>query len=237
RLRGLEDADAAALFDSVVRGPTDPRLRDRIVAESRGNPLALLELPLAWTAAELVEGVGVPGVPRSSGSLEDGFAKRLRSLPADTRRLLTLAAAEPLGDPTLLWRAAEHLGLSWDAASEAEAAGLIEFGPKVCFRHPLVRAAAYRIASSRELLDVHGALASVTDPILDPDRRAWHRANSTVAQDDEIADELEQSAARAKLRGGLLAASALLERSALLTREARERADRTLAAARAKRDA
>ena len=237
RLRGLDDADAAVLFDSVVTGPTDPRLRDRIVAESRGNPLALLELPRAWTTAELVEGVGAAGAGRLTEDLEDGFAQRLRSLPTDTRRLLTLAAAEPLGDPTLLWRAAEQLGLSWDAASAAEAAGLIEFGATVCFRHPLVRAAAYRVASSRERLDVHAALASVTDPILDPDRRAWHRANSTVAQDDEIADELEHSAARARSRGGLLAASALLERSALLTRDAAERADRTLAAARAKRDA
>jgi DNA-binding CsgD family transcriptional regulator len=237
RLRGLDDADAAVLFDSVVTGPTDPRLRERIVAESRGNPLALLESPRAWTTAELVEGIGASGVDRSTENLEDGFAQRLRSLPTDTRRLLTLAAAEPLGDPTLLWRAAEQLGLSWDAASAAEEAGLIEFGAKVCFRHPLVRAAAYRVASSRERLDVHTALASVTDPILDPDRRAWHRANSTVAQDDEIADELEHSAARAKARGGLLAASALLERSALLTRGAAERADRTLAAARAKRDA
>jgi DNA-binding CsgD family transcriptional regulator len=237
RLRGLDDADAAVLFDSVVTGPTDPRLRDRIVAESRGNPLALLELPLAWTTAELVDGVGVTGVGGLSGNLEDGFAQRLRSLPTDTRRLLTLAAAEPLGDPTLLWRAADQLGLGWDAASAAESAGLIEFGSTVCFRHPLVRAAAYRVASSRERLDVHNALAAVTDPILDPDRRAWHRANSTVAQDDDIADELEHSAARAKSRGGLLAASALLERSALLTRGAAERADRTLAAAQAKRDA
>ena len=237
RLRGLDDADAAALFDSVVTGPTDPRVRDRIIAESRGNPLALLELPRSWTTAELVEGVGASDVGRLTENLEKEFAERLRSLPTDTRRLLTLAAAEPVGDPTLLWRAAEQLGLSWNATSAAEAAGLIEVGARVCFRHPLVRAAAYRIASSRERLDVHAALASVTDPVLDPDRRAWHRANSTVAQDDQIADELEHSAARAKLRGGLLAASALLERSALLTREAGERADRTLAAARAKRDA
>ena len=237
RLRGLDDAEACVLFDSVVTGPTDPRVRDRIVAESRGNPLALLELPRAWTTAELVDGVGVLGAGRLTEDLEEGFSQRLRSLPADTRRLLTLAAAEPLGDPTLLWRAAELLGLGWDAASAAEAAGLVEFGARVCFRHPLVRAAAYRVASSRERLDVHAALASVTDPSLDPDRRAWHRANSTVAQDDEIADELEQSAARARSRGGLLAASALLERSALLTRAAAQRADRTLAAARAKRDA
>ncbi len=236
-LRGLNDDDAAVLFDSVVRGPTDRRVRERIVAEARGNPLALVELPRTWTTAELAEGVGILGSRRLTGNLEDGFTQRLRSLPPDTRRLLTLAAAEPLGDPTLLWRAAERLGLSLDAASAAEVAGLIEFGAKVCFRHPLVRAAAYRVASSRERLDVHAALALATDPILDPDRRAWHRANSTVAQDDEIADELEHSAARAKLRGGLLAASVLLERSAQLTYQAAERADRTLAAARAKRDA
>ena len=237
RLRGLVDADAAALFDSVVKGPTDPRVRDRVVAESRGNPLALVELPRTWTTAELVEGVGAASIGQLTNNLDEAFSQRLRSLPRDARCLLTLAAAEPLGDPALLWRAADQLGLSLDAASAAEEAGLIEFGATVCFRHPLVRAAAYRVASSRERLAVHAALASVTDPILDPDRRAWHRANSTVGQDDEIAAELEQSAARAKSRGGLLAASALLERSALLTRDAAERADRTLAAARAKRDA
>jgi DNA-binding CsgD family transcriptional regulator len=237
RLRGLDDAGAAELFGSVVTGPTDPRLRDRIVAESRGNPLALLELPRAWTTAELVEGVGAVGAGRLTEDLEEGFAQRLRTLPPDTRRLLTVAAAEPLGDPTLLWRAAEVLDLSWEAGSAAEATGLIEFGATVCFRHPLVRAAAYRVASSRERLEAHAALATVTDPVVDPDRRAWHRANSTVAQNDEIAGELEHSAARARSRGGLLAAAALLERSALLTYDAAERADRTLAAARAKRDA
>jgi DNA-binding CsgD family transcriptional regulator len=237
RLSGLSDADAAVLFDSVVTGPTDSRLRDRVVAESRGNPLALVELPRAWTTAELIEGVPASGASSLAGHLEDGFAKRIRSLPTEARRFLTVAAAEPLGDPVLLWRAAEQLGLSSEAASTAEAAGLIELGSKVRFRHPLVRAAAYREASSRERLEVHDALARVTDPILDPDRRAWHRANSTVTPDDEIAVELERAAARAKSRGGLLAASALLERSALLTGDAPARADRTLTAARANRDA
>ena len=170
------------------------------------------------------------------GTLEDGFARRLRSLPRDSRLLLTLAAAEPLGDPTLLWHAAERLGLGWDAATTAETSGLIEFGVKVRFRHPLVRAAAYREASTRERLDVHRALAEVTDPIVDPDRRVWHRANATVTQDDEIAVELDAPADRAKSRGGLLAASALFERAALLTTDAARRADRTLAAAAAKRD-
>ena len=237
RLHGLGNADAAVLLGSVVAGPTDPGVRERILAESHGNPLALLELPHAWTTAELVEGLTDARRVPSVGTIEDGFAKRLRSLPADSRRLLTLAAAEPLGDPTLLWHAAERLGLGWDAASTAEAAGLIEFGAKVRFRHPLARAAAYREASTRERLDVHHALGEVTDPIVDPDRRAWHRANATVTHDDEIALELERSADRAKSRGGLLAASALLERAARLTTDPVQRADRRLAAAAARRDA
>jgi len=237
RLQGLSNADAAVLLGSVIARPTDPRVKERILAESHGNPLALLESPRTWTPAELVEGLADTRQARSVGSLEDGFRERLRSLPGDSRLLLTLAAAEPLGDPTLLWRAAEHLGLSWDAASAAETAGLIEFGPNVRFHHPLVRAAAYREATTRERLDVHHALGHITDPIVDPDRRAWHRANATVTQDDEIALELERSADRAKSRGRLLAASALLERAALLTTDAAQRADRTLCAAAAKRDA
>jgi DNA-binding CsgD family transcriptional regulator len=237
RLHALGDGDAAALLRSVVVGPTDPRVVERIIAESHGNPLALLELPRAWTTAELAEGLADPGQLSSFGSLEDGFAKRLRSLPGDSRLLLTLAAAEPLGDPTLLWHAAERLGLGWDAATTAETSGLIEFGLKVRFRHPLVRAVAYRGATTRERLDVHRALAEVTDPMVDPDRRVWHQANATVTQDDEIADELERAADRAKSRGGLLAASALFERAALLTTDPARRADRTLSAAAAKRDA
>jgi hypothetical protein len=232
RLLPLGDGDAAALLGSVVAGPTDPRVVERILAESHGNPLALLELPRAWTTAELAEGLADPGQLSSFGPLEDGFARRLRSLPRDARLLLTLAAAEPLGDPTLLWHAAERLGLGWDAATS----GLVEFGVKVRFRHPLVRAAAHREASTRERLDVHRALAEVTDPIVDPDRRVWHLANATVTQDDEIAVELERAADRAKSRGGLLAASALFERAALLTTDAARRADRTLSAAAAKRD-
>jgi DNA-binding CsgD family transcriptional regulator len=237
RLQGLSSADGAVLLGSVLAGPTDPRVWERILAESHGNPLALLELPWTWTTAELVDGLAEPSAVPAVGKLEDGFATRLRSLPADSRLLLTLAAAEPLGDPTLLWDAAERLGLGWDAAGTAEAAGLIEFGANVRFRHPMVRAAAYRAASTRERLDAHHALAEATDPIVDPDRRAWHRANATVTKDDEIATELECSAGRARSRGGLLATSALLERAALLTTDPGRRADRTLSAAVAKRDA
>jgi DNA-binding CsgD family transcriptional regulator len=235
QLGGLAGEDAGRLFDSVVTGPTDPAVRDRIISETRGNPLALLELPRAWTTAELVEGLSESTTVPLTGRLELAFAKRLRELPADTQTLLTLAAAEPKGDPALLWSAAQLLGLDWNAAAPAERAGLIEFGRHVYFRHPLVRAAAYRAAPIQKRLAVHRALAEVTDPIGDADRHAWHRANSTVTHDEGIAVELEQSAGRAKARGGLLAAAALLERAALLTPDGARRANRTLAAAKAKR--
>jgi DNA-binding CsgD family transcriptional regulator len=234
---GLRGDDAGRLFDSVISGPMDPLVRDRIIAETRGNPLALLELPRAWTTAELVEGISESaGIPLTS-KLEFAFTKRVRELPADTQTLLALAAAEPTGDPALLWSAARLLGLDWTTAAPAERAGLLEIGQRVYFRHPLVRAAAYRSAPLESRLEVHRVLAEVADPVQDPDRRAWHRAWSTVGPDDQIALELERAADRAKARGGLLAAAALLERAALLTPAGEHRANRTLGAARAKRDA
>ena len=232
-INGLSVADAGQLLDSVVKVPMDPRVRDRIIAETRGNPLALLELPRAWTTAELAD-----GFERSDplvGRIEEGFARRLSALPDDTQRLLVAAAAEPLGDAALLWKAAAVLSLSPNAGDAAEAAGLIEFGARVRFRHPLVRAAAYRSASTQVRRGVHRALAEVTDTDVDPDRRAWHRANATQSPDEEIAAELERSAARAQSRGGLLAAAALLERAAHLTPDPARRADRELAAASRKR--
>jgi DNA-binding CsgD family transcriptional regulator len=237
RIGGLNTEDAGRLFDLVVSGPTDPLVRDRILTETRGNPLALLELPRAWTTAELVE--GLPGSDSSplTGRLESAFAKRLRELPADTQTLLTLAAAEPTGDPALLWPAAQRLGLDWSAAAPAERAALLEVGQGVYFRHPLVRAVAYRSAPLEKRLEVHRVLAEVTDPDHDADRRAWHWACSTVGYDERIAADLERTAGRARARGGLLAAAAILERAALLTPHGEQRADRTLAAARAKRDA
>jgi len=237
RIGGLNAENAGRLFDSVVSGPTDPLVRDRVISETRGNPLALLELPRAWTTAELVEGLSESaGIPLT-GKLEYAFAKRLRELPTDTRTLLALAAAEPKGDPALLWSAAKRLGLDWSAAAPAERAGLVEVGQGVYFRHPLVRAAAYRCAPLEKRLEVHRVLAELADPIHDADRRAWHWACSTVGHDEKIAAELERTAGRARARGGLLAAAALLERAALLTPHGERRADRTLAAARAKRDA
>jgi DNA-binding CsgD family transcriptional regulator len=237
RLGGLNTEDAGRLFDLVVSGPTDPVVRDRIISETRGNPLALLELPRTWTTAELVEGLsGAAGIPLT-GRLESAFAKRLRELPPDAQTLLALAAAEPTGDPALLWSAAQRLGLDWSAAAPAEHAGLLEVGQAVHFRHPLVRAAAYRGAPLEKRLEVHRILAEVTDPVHDADRRAWHWACSTVGHDEKIAAELERTAGRARARGGLLAAAALLERAALLTPHGDRRADRTLTAAKAKAEA
>jgi DNA-binding CsgD family transcriptional regulator len=232
---GLSESDAGRLLDSVVKGPMDPRVRERIIAETRGNPLALLELPRAWTTAELADGFERSDVVPLTSRIEQGFIRRLSTLPEDTQRLLVAAAAEPLGDATLLWRAAALLELGPNAGDAAEAAGLIQFGARVRFRHPLVRAAAYRSASTAVRQAVHRALAEATDADVDPDRRAWHRAHATQSPDEEIAAELERSAARAQSRGGLLAAAALLERAARLTPDPGRRAERELGAAWRKR--
>ena len=236
-VEGLGEGDARALLDAVVTGPLDGRVRDRIVAETRGNPLALLELPRGLTPAELAGGFGLPGAAPLSGRIEESFRRRLDALPGETRRLLQLAAAEPVGDPVLVWRAAERLGIRAQAATAAAAAGLLEVGVRVRFRHPLVRSAAYRSASLPERQEVHRALAAVTDPELDPDRRAWHRAHAAPGPDEDVASELERSAGRAQARGGLAAAAAFLERAAMLTPEPARRARRLVAAARATRDA
>jgi hypothetical protein len=221
----------------VLTGPLDARVRDRLVAETRGNPLALLELPRGLTPAELAGGFGLPGAVPLSGRIEESFRRRVDALPAETRRLLRLAAAEPVGDPLLVWRAAERLGIGAQAATPAVEAGLIEFDARVRFRHPLVRSAAYRSASLQERQEVHAALAEATDPEVDPDRRAWHRAHAAPGPDEDVAAELERSAGRAQARGGLAAAAAFLERAGMLTRDPAGRAQRLLATARAKRDA
>jgi DNA-binding CsgD family transcriptional regulator len=234
---GLPEDDARALLDSVLTGPLDARVRDQIVAETRGNPLALLELPWGMTPTELAGGFGLPGARPLSGRIEESFGRRLDALPSDTRRLLQLAAADPSGDLMLVWRAAARLRIPIQAAAPAAEAGLADFGAQVRFRHPLARSAAYQSASPKERQDVHGALAEVTDSATDPDRRAWHLAQAAPGQDDGVAMELERSAGRAQARGGLAAAAAFLERSALLTSDPGHRAQRLLAAAGAKRDA
>ncbi|HEY1618091.1 MAG TPA: AAA family ATPase [Streptosporangiaceae bacterium] len=237
RVTGLRDVDARALLDSVITGPVEESVRDRLVAESGGNPLALLELSRGLTPADVTFGFGLPEAMPLASRIEEGFARRLDPLPPHTRRLLLTAAAEPVGDVTLLWRAAGRLGIRTDAAGPAEAAGLIELGAHVRFRHPLVRSAAYRSADPDELLRVHRALAEATDPGLDPDRRAWHHAQAATGPDDAVAAELERSAGRAQARGGIAAAAAFLQRAAELTLDPFLQARRTLAAAQARHQA
>jgi DNA-binding CsgD family transcriptional regulator len=236
-VEGLGEGDARALLDAVVTGPLDERVRDQLVSEARGNPLALLELPRGMTPAELAGGFGLAGGLPLPSRIEESFRRRLEALPADTRVLLLVAAADPVGDPLLVWRAAGRLGIATEAATPAADAGLLEVGARVRFRHPLVRSAAYRSASLQERRDVHRALAEATDPELDPDRRAWHRAQATPGPEEDVAAELERSAGRAQARGGVAAAAAFLERAAMLTPDPARRGQRLLAAARAKRDA
>jgi DNA-binding CsgD family transcriptional regulator len=231
-LEGLSDADARALLASVIPGRLDERVRDRIIAECGGNPLALLELPRGvTTTAELAGGFGVTGPLPLAGRIEQSFLRQTAALPETTQRLLLLAAAEPLGDSVLLSRAGARLGIGVEAADAAESVGLVKFGVRVTFRHPLVRSAIYRSAAPFERRKVHRALAAATDPQLDPDRRAWHLAQGALGPDEHIAAELESSAGRAQARGGLAAAAAFLERSAALTLEPARRAKRGLAAA------
>jgi DNA-binding CsgD family transcriptional regulator len=232
-IRGLPQDDARALLASALAGPIDVRVQDQIVAETHGNPLALLELPRGLSPAELAGGFGLPGAAPLSGRIEESFQRQLEALPAEARRLLLVAAAEPYGDLPLVWRAAEKLGIPVQAAAPALEAGLVEFRTRVRFRHPLLRSATYRAASVADRQAVHSALAEATDPEAAPERRAWHRAKATVGPDEEVAAELERSAGRAQARGGLAAAAAFLERSALLTVDPARRAARTISAVQA----
>jgi DNA-binding CsgD family transcriptional regulator len=236
-LRGLAEADARALLESVIPGRIDEGVRERIIEETHGNPLALLELPRGMTAAELAGGFAVPASLGLSAGIEEGFRRRLDALPPDSLRLVQLAAADPVGDPLLLWRAAGRLGIDPDAATPAVEAELLEIRAQVRFRHPLVRSAAYRSASPSERRALHAALAEATDVDGPVDRRAWHRAEAAAGPDEAVAEELERSAARAQARGGVAASAAFLESAATLTPEPAERVRRLLAAAHAKRDA
>ncbi|MGI5450695.1 AAA family ATPase [Streptomyces sp. CA-243310] len=228
-LRSLGESDARALLAAAVRAPLDERVRDRILGEARGNPLALVELPrtagLAGMAGGFAQPATVPGV------IEQSFRARLELLAPAARLLVTLAAAEPIGDPGLLWRAAELLGI--DATAVAQSVPLVDFGTRIRFSHPLARSAAYRAAAPDERRRAHEALAAVTDPVTDPDRRAWHRAQASAGPDEQVAAELEVSATRARERGGVAAAAAFLERAAELTISPARRTERILAAVQA----
>ena len=229
----LGESDARLVLAGAIRGRLDDRVRDRIIAEARGNPLALLQLPLGLTAAELAGGFGLPGGPAIASRIEHSFHRQVQALPDDTRQLLLTAAAEPTGDVTLLWRAVAKQGIDTDAATPAHAAGLLELGARARFRHPLVRSAIYQAASESDRRAAHRALAEVTDPESDPDRRAWHRARAANQPDEGVADELARAADRAQARGGLAAAAAFLERAAELTPDPARRGVRALAAAHA----
>jgi DNA-binding CsgD family transcriptional regulator len=237
RVEPLGHRDARALLESVLPARLDEHVLDRIVLETRGNPLALMELPRGMTPIQLAGGFGLPPAVPLSASIEESFTRRLARLPGDARRLLLIAAADPTGDPAVVWRAARQLGIPESVADAVEAEDLLELGVRVVFRHPLIRSAVYRSAGLRERRAVHRALAEATDPEIDPDRRAWQRAQATSMPDEDVAAELERSAGRAQARGGLAAVAAFLERAAALTPEPTHRAQRLLAAAGAKRDA
>ena len=231
QVRGLRDGDARTLLASAALFKLDARVRERIVAEARGNPLALLELPRESTESQLAGAFGNVGAQAVPAWIEESFVRRLSALADDARRLTLLASAEPLGDPFLFWGAAERLGIEPASADAATASGLLTIGDRVTFRHPLVRSAVYRSAPADERRAAHQALAEATDQALDPDRRAWHLAAATAGPDNEVAFELERSAGRAQARGGLAAAAAFLQRAVGLTVDPVRRAERALAAA------
>ena len=236
-VEGLGDADARALLASVIPGRLDERVADELLAETRGNPLALLELPRGLSAAQLAGGFGLPGALSLSGRIEESFLLRLEALPAETRRLLLAAAAEPVGDRALLGRAAERLGVTGAMLEPAQSAGLIEIDGRVRFRHPLVRSAIYQAAAPNDRRQVHRALGEATDARVDPDRRAWHLAEAASGPDEDVAAELERAAGRAQSRGGLAAAAAFFERASDLTPDPLRRAQRALGAAQTKYEA
>jgi DNA-binding CsgD family transcriptional regulator len=236
-LGGLGEEDARALLARAIPGRLDGPVRDRIVAETRGNPLALLELPRGMSPAELAGGFELPRAGDLPGQLEEHYLRRVGTLPETTRRLMLLAAADPVGDATLVWRAADGLGIGTSALVPAKEAALLDIGARVRFHHPLVRSAVYRSAPLEARREVHEALAEVSDPGADGDRRAWHRALAAAGPDEQVAAELEHSAGRAQTRGGLAAAAAFLERAATLTADPAQRARRALEAARAKHQA
>jgi DNA-binding CsgD family transcriptional regulator len=233
-VEGLSESDARALLDAALAGPVDSPVLDRIVAETRGNPLALLELSRAVSPRQVAGGFWLPGAVRLSGGIEEHFRQRIEALPTTTRRLLLIAAAEPVGDPALLWRAAAQMEIDAAAAVPAVEANLVEVGSRVRFRHPLVRSVVYGSALPQERREVHAALGDATDLQRDADRRAWHRANAAPGPDEEVAEELERSAGRARARGGLAAAAAFLERATVLSVGSPRRTERALAAASAK---
>ncbi|MFD0312919.1 helix-turn-helix transcriptional regulator [Streptomyces flavalbus] len=236
-VQGLPDADARALLRSVLPGPWDEHVLGRVVAETRGNPLALRELPRTSTQVELAGGFGLPSTRPVTARIQEAYQRRIAGLPPESRRLLLVAAADPTGEPALLWLAAGRLGIDLEAAAPAVASGLIEIGDLARFRHPMVRSAVYWAASTDDRRRTHRALADVTDPATDPDHRAWHAAHGAPGPDEQVAAELEHRAGQARTRGGVAAAAAFMARAVELTPDPARRQERALAAARATHEA
>ena len=233
RVGALPDDEARELLASVAAGSLDQRTRERIVLESRGNPLALVELGGELTPAQLAGSSRLPEPLPLSRRLEERFLSRVRTLPQQAQTLLLLASAQQFGQPGQLWRAAESLGIAREAADLPELDRLLTFEPRVAFRHPLIRSAVYQGASLRARRQAHEALAAGSDPCLDPDRRAWHLAAAAVGPDEGVAAELERAADRARGRGGYAATAAFFNRAADLTPDEQRRAMRRLHAAQA----
>lgn len=224
---GLSDTHARELLAAEKTLTLDDRVRERVLAEARGNPLALIELPKAG-------GFVIPAPSPVASRIERSFQARTADLPPDARLLLTLASADPTGDPKLLWAAAHRLNVDVPVASSAaEASGLVRFDTRARFCHPLARSAVYRAAEPERRQAVHRALAEATDPVTAADRRAWHRAQATTGPDERVAAGLEASASRARSRGGVAAAAAFLRRAAALSLDPDKQTERTLSAARA----
>jgi DNA-binding CsgD family transcriptional regulator/DNA-binding MarR family transcriptional regulator len=236
-LGGMDEDDARELLASEVHVALDVDVVDRIIDEARGNPLALLELPRGGRPADLAGAFALSHRQTVSATIEASFRRRIEQLPLRSRRLLLLAAAEPLGHLPSLREAAERLGLDLKSAASAEADGLIELGRQVRFRHPLARSAVYLAATPAERREAHLALGETTDPELDFDRRSWHLALASAGPDEAVAQDLERSADRANARGGVAAAAAFLELAAQLTPGQARAATRALGAARAKFEA
>jgi DNA-binding CsgD family transcriptional regulator/tetratricopeptide (TPR) repeat protein len=231
-LDGLDGAAARQLLLSAISSPLDEGVRERIIAETRGNPLALLDLPRGLTATRLAGGFGLIEPHAPNGDMEETIARRLGAVSDETRRLLLVASAEPVGDPLLLLRACERLGVSVSALN-FEAGGLLVLGERVTFRDPLVRSAVYRSAAVQERRAIHRALADMTDREVDPDRRAWHLAAAAAGPDETVASELERSADLAQTRGGVGAAAAFFRRAVELSLDPAKQVERALAAAQA----
>ncbi|MGW2449239.1 helix-turn-helix transcriptional regulator [Streptomyces sp. NPDC001675] len=236
-IEGLREYHARTLLTAQLHAPIDERVLDRVLGEARGNPLALLELPRGAMPDRWTEASAVPEAQTVTRKIEASFREQVAELPPATQMLLLVAAAEPLGDALLLWRAIDRLGISSAAALPAQTSHLLDIDVRVRFRHPLVRSAVYGAASADDKRRAHAALANVISQAEEPDRRAWHRGQASQGPDEQAAADLEASADRAMARGGTSMAAAFLRLAAALTPDPGLRVSRTLAAVQAMRDA